>query len=135
MNTNTTTILLIDDDDDDRMLFKEALREISPSITIVEKTDCDEATDFLKSMGNNCPDYIFVDLNLPGTPGLKCLESIKEMKACENIPVYMYSTQITGSTKEKAFASGAAGAFQKPFTFDGIVTLLKGVLKLPAPTQ
>ena len=61
------------------------------------------ATAAISLLGYLAPDYIFLDLNMPGMDGLKCLDEIKKTKELHNVPVILYSHCITDDTYKKAF--------------------------------
>ena len=106
-------ILLIDDDSDDRVLFREALQEVSPETICVTEGDGRKAlSDLVES--NPLPDLIFVDINMPRISGWDCLEKIKAQEVTKSIPVIMYTTSSLERDVEKAFRSGAACLLTKP---------------------
>ena len=85
---------LVDDDVDDHEFFKDALKEVDSTIEFVTAVNGDEALQKLKGWIGPLPDYIILDLNLPGMSGKKCLVEIKKNKAFNHIPVVMYSTRL-----------------------------------------
>src|ERR1700755_1270747 len=94
------TVVLIDDDHDDFEIFSMALSEADPSVVCVYYDSAKEALTKLTDHNLPEPDYIFLDLNMPGMNGLQFLESIKETKAA-HLPVIVYSTSILPPHKEK----------------------------------
>ena len=70
---NHTSILLIDDDEDDRALFFEAVNEVDKTIDCTGVENGHEALAYLKNLANPLPDYIFLDLRMPGLSGEQCL--------------------------------------------------------------
>jgi CheY-like chemotaxis protein len=86
------TCFLIDDDIDDQEIFIMALKDIGKAIQCVTANDGKEA---LKKLVNNTgfvPDYIFMDLNMPGMSGKQCLTAIRKIDHLSRVPVIIYST-------------------------------------------
>ena len=65
--TDLKTCFLIDDDIDDQEIFGLAIKEIDYSIQCTFANDGAEALQKLSTTALNfLPDYIFLDLNMPG---------------------------------------------------------------------
>jgi CheY-like chemotaxis protein len=108
------TILLIDDDEDDRKLFLEATGDFDKTIDCIAARDAQEALLYLTNTANALPDFIFLDLRMPGLSGQDCLREIKMDSRLAAIPVIVYTT----SRDEKESASlkklGAVHFMSKP---------------------
>lgn len=87
-------ILYVDDDPDDQDIFCEIARKIKPTITCYLANGGNEALKLLKSL-SEMPDYIFLDINMPGMTGLEFLIEKKKDERLRNVPVVMYSTSYT----------------------------------------
>jgi CheY-like chemotaxis protein len=122
------TILFADDDADDRQLFFEAVKEIDETITFIGAADGQEALLRLKNETLPLPDYIFLDLRMPGTNGQECLEEIKRDSRLAHIPVIVYTTsrEVTESIKLKEL--GAVHFMSKPTSADEIYYMISFVL-------
>lgn len=108
------TILLIDDDDDDRKLFTEAVNEFDDHITCINTSGGLEALEYLNSELNQLPDYIFLDLRMPGLSGQQCLEEIKKVPRLALIPVIVYTTSREVDESIKLKEMGASHFMSKP---------------------
>jgi CheY-like chemotaxis protein len=86
------TILLVDDDEDDRKLFIEATKEVDSTITCFSASDGMEALAYLRDDRNSVPDFIFLDLRMPGFSGEECLIEIKQEPRIAGVPVIVYTT-------------------------------------------
>ena len=86
------TILLVDDDEDDRKLFCEAVGEVDREIKCIAAVDGREALLYLNDMANPAPDFIFLDLRMPGLSGQQCLEEVKKDARLASVPVIVYTT-------------------------------------------
>jgi CheY-like chemotaxis protein len=86
------TILLVDDDEDDRKLFFEATADFDKTIQCIAAADGQKALLYLNNVANALPDFIFLDLRMPGLSGEKCLIEIKKDSRLGSIPVIVYTT-------------------------------------------
>ena len=74
-------LFLIDDDIDDQQIFSIALQNISSFIRFVIANNCKDALEKLSRDKSFQPDFIFLDLNMPGMSGLELLQHIKQKYA------------------------------------------------------
>lgn len=121
------TVVLIDDDHDDFEIFSMALKEADPSINCVYYDSAKEALTKLTEPNASVPDFIFLDLNMPGMNGLQFLESLKESTAA-HLPVIIYSTSILPAHREKINKLGVLNSFIKPFSHRELIKILKSIL-------
>lgn len=107
------TCLLIDDDHDDQLIFTLALKQVSGSILCVT---ADNGLDALQKLGQASflPDYIFMDLNMPGMNGIECLLKIKDLEHLRNTPIIIYTTSSNQRDMMETHALGASAFITKP---------------------
>jgi DNA-binding NtrC family response regulator len=118
-------VLLVDDDDDEHEIFVSALRNTEKSFSFIGVDSCDEALEILKEIE---PHYIFIDVNMPRTNGMVCLEQIKKISNLAHVPVYMYSTGMNARDGQKALQLGAVDYIIKPNSITTLSSLLKKIL-------
>jgi CheY-like chemotaxis protein len=108
------TILLIDDDEDDRKLFCEAVGDFDKTIDCISMANAEAALLYLSDTANILPDFIFLDLRMPGVSGQQCLKEIKTDPRLAAIPVIVYTT--SRDEKESAILKemGATHFMSKP---------------------
>lgn len=106
------TIMIVDDDADDRILFCEAVRQVDDSILCLQAEGSVTALDLLQ--GKKKPDFIFLDLNMPGIDGRQFMLQLKTMPSVSNIPVIIYTTSTLGSDERELKHMGADVFFTKP---------------------
>jgi CheY-like chemotaxis protein len=122
------TILLVDDDEDDRKLFFEAIGEVDKEIGCIAAIDGREALRYLNDVTNPLPDFIFLDLRMPGLSGQQCLEEIKKDMRLESIPVIVYTTSRDVRESEALKKLGAAHFMSKPVSPDDVYYMVYFVL-------
>ncbi len=121
------TVVLIDDDHDDYEIFTMALSEVDSSIHCIYFDSAKEALAKLTAPGAVVPDYVFLDLNMPGMTGLQFLESIKGTAAA-NLKIIVYSTSILPAHREKIQKLGVHNSFIKPFSHQELIKILSKIL-------
>jgi DNA-binding NtrC family response regulator len=114
------TILLIDDDEDDRKLFCEAVNEVDSQVKCVQVPDGRTALQYLNNTMNSLPDFIFLDLRMPGLSGEQCLKEIKQVSRLMHIPVIVYTTSHDVEESVKLKSMGASHFMSKPTSPDEI---------------
>jgi CheY-like chemotaxis protein len=122
------TILLVDDDEDDRKLFIEAVREVDDTITCLVASDGMEALDLLRDGSHDVPDYIFLDLRMPGLSGEECLIEIKNEPRIASIPVIVYTTSRDVRESVRLKQLGAIHFMSKPVSPDDVYYMVSFVL-------
>ena len=116
--------LLTDDDRDDREMFSEALASIAPDIVYHWAEDGRQALQLLA--GNDKPDILFLDINMPVMNGWELLHKLKKDNNYNDIPVIIYTTSSEQRDKEIAKDLGALCFVTKPDNF----RLMKSILKV-----
>ena len=107
MNDNHTQrakILVCDDDQNVRLLTRNCLE--ADDMDVVEAADGIEAIEvFVKER----PDFVFLDVEMPGMTGLEVCQRIRKMPQGESIPIMI----VTGSDDRRSIDQGfEAGATQ-----------------------
>lgn len=126
--TKSLTILLADDDPDDRELFAEALREADEYSKCIAVEDGLEAIRYLQDHSHALPDYIFLDLRMPGMSGRTCLQTIKNDERLKNIPVIIYTTSDFVEDSKDMIGVGATHFITKPDNPEEIYYILSMIL-------
>jgi DNA-binding NtrC family response regulator len=122
---------MTDDDPDDYYLFASVLKEVNDAVKLTWFNTCDGLLDFLKA-GDDLPDIIVLDMNMPGNNGNACLLSIKSEARLHHIPVIIYSTSGTPPVVKKAMECGAFNYYVKPTSIILLRELIKELLSIQA---
>ena len=118
-------ILLADDDEDDRTFFREALGELKVPTVLHAVNDGIQLMKELSSDVRLLPNFIFLDLNMPGKSGMECLREIRSMNHLRATPVIIFSTSSNYRDIEETFQQGANLYIQKPSGFQLMVDVLE----------
>lgn len=124
------SILLADDDEDDRILFEEALKEVSKDAQLTTVADGQQLIDSLKEAVIPAPDVIFLDLNMPIKNGLECLVELKSDQKFKHFPIVIVSTTAEMRTINKAYEFGANYYIRKPGAFPQLKNLIGKVMQM-----
>jgi CheY-like chemotaxis protein len=120
-------ILIADDDEDDRMLFSDALRQISGEIELSMAEDGVELLTMLKA-ADPLPDVLFLDLNMPAKNGFESLQEIRQDPRLRQLPVIIFTTTANHHTVDQLFGLGARYFIQKPTDFNVLIRLIRTIL-------
>jgi CheY-like chemotaxis protein len=130
VTNHPTRILLVDDDKDDCSFFEEALKETGIDATLKVMNECTGIQDILPKKGEDFPDLIFLDLNMPMINGKECLKEIRDTENLKDIPVIIFSTACRVNDVDETFAKGANLYVQKPSGFRLLTKVLKKIIEL-----
>lgn len=108
------TVMIIDDDTDDCILFSEAVRQVDPKIKCLQAIGSQEAFSMLNDNAVPKPDFIFLDLNMPGLNGKQFLLRIKQIPELKDIPIVIYTTSKLRADEMQLKELGASVFFSKP---------------------
>jgi CheY-like chemotaxis protein len=121
------TVMYIDDDPDDHQAFVDAVRDSCPQVKLYTFYNAEAAFSILLK---DQPDIVFVDLDMPGKDGLKCIFEIRQDKALQMLPIIVYSSTSRHSNIQAAYEIGANLFITKPHTYSRLKTLLCEVFSL-----
>jgi CheY-like chemotaxis protein len=121
MNNQNVKILVIEDDE----LSRDALAHL----LISEGYEAQSASDGesgLEKARHTHPDFIVLDLNLPGIDGKQVIEMVRSDVALKSIPILV----VTGYEDRAAQAAvdlGADAYLTKPVEFDDLINAISGL--------
>jgi len=125
-------IYLADDDSDDREFFADALLEIEPDVVLKQAPDGMHILDDLFALANSeLPEFIFLDINMPGKSGLECLKEIRSSEGeLKEVNIVMLSTSSDPENIQKASELGATFYAVKPSCFERLKSIIEEVLSM-----
>ena len=127
MKPSIKKVLLVDDDEDDSIVFRLALSELQSDIQFRWNNSCDNVAE---EMGEWKPDVVFLDINLPRTNGLECLEKIRNAAKISHVPVIMYSCSELPKDLQRSYELGACLFFRKPSSLVHLTAALEDILQM-----
>ncbi|MBS1596556.1 MAG: response regulator [Bacteroidetes bacterium] len=120
-------ILLIDDDPEDATLFSIALQSVDSTVVFTHAPNAEAGLSLLFAT-QEIPDYIFLDINMPGMNGKECLTEIKKLPLIKNVPVIMHSTSNYFQDIEDTRALGASCYMTKPMMYTDLEDMIRFIL-------
>lgn len=112
-------ILLVEDDDGDAMLIESRLRADDETCEVWRARDGLNAIQIL-SNESHAPDFIILDLNMPGLNGHEMLASIRALPRFSATPVIILTTSSSAGDVRQAYEGRANAYVIKPVTLDGL---------------
>ena len=73
-------VFLADDDADDRLLFGEAIQEVTDNVHLTSVENGEQLMNVLENGNEPVHEMIFLDINMPMKNGLECLTELKKDK-------------------------------------------------------
>jgi len=113
----TGKILIVDDEESTRYVLRHMLRGEGPW-AIIEATD---GTEGLRLAQAQSPDFILLDLHLPGLSGFEVFRSLKGDPATASIPVLVLTSSILGPEHIESLR-GSVGVLSKSNLSRSILT-------------
>jgi two-component system nitrogen regulation response regulator GlnG len=111
-------VWLVDDDASIRWVLEKALRQSGMQPRAFEQAD-----SVLTALGRGQPDVLITDVRMPGTSGLKLLETVREEHP--RLPVIVMTAHSDLDTAVASYQGGAFEYLPKPFDIDQAVELVK----------
>lgn len=118
-------ILIVDDDPVNIMIFAEALE--SEGYKVLAATSGEEAIE-CASREENKPDFVLLDIIMPGIDGYEVCKMMKSNEKTRDITV-MFMTGIEMRSLEYIKSIGAVDCLVKPFDFDLLAKKVKKYLE------
>ncbi|MGZ5135846.1 MAG: response regulator [Flavitalea sp.] len=128
-NIQNKFVLCVDDDLDDRLVICDAIRDVDPTLQVVQACNGIEANQFLqcaKSTGN-FPCLVILDMNMPLMDGRETLKQIKMDETLKNLSIVFFTT--SSNPRDQSFSVEYGVEFvTKPSNYSSIVATFKDLL-------
>jgi two-component system, chemotaxis family, response regulator Rcp1 len=125
-------VLLVEDNPADADLTREGFATGALSVELTVAMSGSEACDYVHKRGRHSsaatPDFILLDLNLPGVDGRAVLSEIKQDDELRRIPVSILSSSTAERDVRQSYQLGANCYLVKPLdfrSFQGIVRAIE----------
>jgi CheY-like chemotaxis protein len=132
---NNLKILLVDDDDINNFLNKVIIEDMKIADKIFTSSNGQEALDLVKAKcgkgkQEECPDIIFLDINMPVMNGFEFLEELKKIKLNKKSIIVILSSSDNLRDLQQAKKFGIENYVNKPLSEEKIVKVLNPDLGL-----
>ena len=117
-------ILVCDDDSMQRLLIRQCLE--SEGMRILEAKDGYEA---LELVANNSPDFVFMDVDMPGISGIETCRRLRARDDAADLPVLIVTGADDQETIDLGFEAGATQYITKPLNWPLLGRLVKYMLR------
>jgi DNA-binding response OmpR family regulator len=122
-------ILLIEDDLDDIELLQDALTSRNLQYKIQTIKDGEDAIEYIRA-GQELPDIIILDLNLPKVHGREIILHVKTVRLFKDLPLLILTTSSAKEDMAYAFAHGADEYIVKPTSVEKMNEMVDSIVKL-----
>ncbi len=119
-------ILVVDDSIAMRLMVVRCLRQAGfGGHDIAQAEDGQKAFD---AIGEDKPDVVLSDWNMPNMNGIELLEKLKEEGHTEDMTFGFVTTEASTEMRARASEAGATFLIAKPFTPDSFKDALTGII-------
>lgn len=119
-------ILVVEDDAAFLDLLKRSL-EVLPCVEVITQSDGFKA---LISVGQNPPDLLVLDINIPEVDGIKVCQVLKSGELTKFVKVVAISGNALVAESKEFLAANSDGFLQKPFPMSELKDLAADLLEL-----
>jgi two-component system alkaline phosphatase synthesis response regulator PhoP len=125
MKAGRTRVLVVEDEQDIAGLIKHALeREAAVDVEIAGSGDT-----ALKSVTEDTPDLVILDLNLPVLNGVEVCRILRGRPETAKMPIIMLTARSTESDRIAGLDVGADDYITKPFSLRELAARVRAVLR------
>jgi CheY-like chemotaxis protein len=119
-------ILVVEDNPANQMLAEAVLQGHGYRVNLAAS-----ATEALASIGQERPDLILMDIQLPGQDGLSLTRQLKADPAQASIPVVAVTAHAMPNDRQLSLDAGCIGHITKPFSGEAFAEQIRGFLLRP----
>ncbi|WP_394751838.1 response regulator [Crenothrix sp.] len=126
----THQVLIVEDSDEDFDTALNALRKTGLRHKVHRAITGDECLILLRGTSKSPainPDFILMDVSLPGLDGRQTLNEIKTDSALKHIAIVMFSTSSNQADIKLCYEFGANAYHLKPFLYPEHISILEKI--------
>jgi CheY-like chemotaxis protein len=112
-------------EDDDCLIFTLAVEDSSIAVTLTRAKNGDQV---MEQLGQEIPDILFLDLEMPCKNGKQCLKEIRANPKYDELPIIIFSSFTAASDIDFCFREGANLYIIKPDSVADLTQMLKRIL-------
>lgn len=121
----TYNILVVDDSATTRAVIKRTIQLAGVPASLYEAPDGHAA---LAQLDATPMDLVLADLHMPGMSGMELVHQMLASQSARSVPVIVITAEPNASRLEELKREGVRGCVRKPFTPEGIRTVINEVL-------
>ena len=125
MNKSRLRILLVEDDKIEVVKLKRSIPKEFNNYSFAFAVNGREA---FSKIGEETPDLIILDLNMPDTNGIEFLTILKENEDLKNIPVMILTTSDNDRDIFECYKLGIAGYIIKPLKYEDYQLKIQAII-------
>jgi CheY-like chemotaxis protein len=130
MGASRMSVAVIDDDQDDLEIMEQVIHGLHADVPCHLYIHPKEGVEKLVAASDATrPTHIFIDINMPGLSGDKCLQIFRNNSKFDDVSVIMYSTSMPEKTTQQLMSAGADFVFEKPVRIKDYAEILDAILK------
>jgi len=123
-------VMIVDDSNTVRKSAELFLRPFGCEVVLAE-----DGFEAMSKIVENRPDIIFVDITMPRLDGYQSCMLIKKNPLYQSIPVIMLSSKDGLFDKARGRMVGADDYLAKPFTAEGLLSIIRKLVLSKVETQ
>ena len=127
MRCEPNLIIIADDDIDDSLFLLEALLSLPLELTVINVPSGERLISVLKAVS---PQFIFLDINMPGKNGFDALKHIGTNKGLNQAKVIMCSTSRSPNDRKLSGELGADMYVTKPNTVKQMKKMVADIFEM-----
>ncbi len=120
-------ILLAEDDMDDVLIFEMALKSIKVPHALRHAENGDRLFILLRE---RVPYILFLDIHMPCKDGMACIVEIRKNREYDNLPIVMYTSNLSDKIIDDCFRNGANLYVAKSASFSELTQKLRKVFDI-----
>lgn len=124
----SSRILVVEDDPFNGPFTRELLRSAGFQSDLV--TSAEEGLELLEQSGDNSPDVILLDFNLPCMDGFELASVLKNHPVFQYIPIIMFTVHDSLEHKIEGLKSGGDDYLTKPYEPDELLARINAMLRI-----
>lgn len=118
------TMLVVDDEEGVRLIMKMILTEFG--FSVLTAADGEEALKIFRASAGDIV-AVILDLTMPHLDGVETFRELRKIRP--DVRVVLTSGYDQEESIKRFAHEGLAGFIQKPFTVNGLMDIMRGVLK------
>lgn len=123
----SATVLVVDDQNASRSILTELLQNITPKVSIIQKSHPQEALDWAV---HHAVDLVLVDYSMPDMNGIHFTRILRTIEAYRYIPIMMVTIVDDKAIKQQALEAGVTDFLSKPLNLEECITRCQNLLSM-----